>query len=44
MVRPSVVLPQPDSPTSANVSPGMISKSTPSTAYTVPIWRRMIPP
>ena len=30
--RPSVVLPQPDSPTRANVSPRWTSKSTPSTA------------
>jgi hypothetical protein len=30
--RPSVVLPQPDSPTRLNVSPALTSKSTPSTA------------
>ena len=31
-VRASVVLPQPDSPTRATISPGRISRSTPSTA------------
>ena len=31
-VRPSVVLPQPDSPTTAKISPFLTSKSTPSTA------------
>ncbi|CAM5258617.1 hypothetical protein SVIOM342S_00828 [Streptomyces violaceorubidus] len=30
--RASVVLPQPDSPTSATISPGRMSRSTPSTA------------
>src|SRR5919108_4350928 len=34
MVRPSVVLPHPDSPTSPTVSPFLISRSTPSTAWT----------
>ena len=31
--RPTVVLPQPDSPTSPSVSPGLIAKDTPSTAF-----------
>src|SRR5206468_3608628 len=35
-----VVLPHPDSPISPKVSPGQIAKSTPSTAFTQPIWRR----
>src|SRR6266436_3786879 len=35
-----VVLPHPDSPISPSVSPGQIAKSTPSTAFTQPIWRR----
>ena len=34
IVRPSVLLPQPDSPTRPSVSPGSISRSTPSTAWT----------
>src|SRR5437879_6943993 len=34
MVRPSVDLPQPDSPTRPSVSPALISRSTPSTART----------
>ena len=34
--RPVVDLPQPDSPTSPSVSPRAISKSTPSTARTLP--------
>src|SRR5262245_23898086 len=34
MVRPSVVLPQPDSPNNPSVSPAAISKDTPSTART----------
>ena len=34
IVRPSVVLPQPDSPTMPTVSPGRTVKSTPSTALT----------
>src|SRR5260370_37490212 len=34
MVRPSVDLPQPDSPTRPSVSPFLISRSTPSTART----------
>src|SRR6266436_5140727 len=32
--RPSVVLPQPDSPTRPSVSPGKTSSETPSTAWT----------
>src|ERR1700730_7190847 len=35
-----VVLPHPDSPISPKVSPGQMAKSTPSTAFTQPIWRR----
>ena len=35
-VRPSVDLPQPDSPTSPSVSPRLICRSTPSTACTLP--------
>jgi hypothetical protein len=42
-VRPTVVLPQPDSPTSPSVSPGRIEKLTPSTANTRPAARRNIP-
>ena len=42
--RPTVVLPQPDSPTSPSVSPRRISKLTPSTAWTIPIVRCRIPP
>src|SRR6516164_410345 len=38
-VRPTVVLPQPDSPTRPSVSPGLIVKLTPSTANTVPLAR-----
>src|SRR5215471_13241259 len=36
IVRPTVDLPQPDSPTSPSVSPASIVKLTPSTANTVP--------
>ena len=43
-VRPRVVLPQPDSPTRLKISPFLTSKSTPSTAYTVPTRRRRMPP
>jgi len=32
IVRPTVDLPQPDSPTSASVSPALIFSDTPSTA------------
>ena len=35
-----VVLPQPDSPTSASISPGSTLKSTPSTACTFSCSRR----
>src|SRR3954469_4888542 len=42
-VRPTVDLPQPDSPTSASVSPSRIEKLTPSTAYTVPPARCKMP-
>src|SRR5438093_794563 len=42
--RPNVVLPQPDSPTSATVSPRRITRSTPSTARTVAISRWRSPP
>src|SRR5690242_11613441 len=38
-VRPTVVLPQPDSPTRPSVSPGLIVKLTPSTANTVLVVR-----
>ena len=36
MARHVIVFPEPDSPTSANVSPGRTSKLTPRTAWTVP--------
>src|SRR5450759_3848303 len=41
IVRPSVDLPQPDSPTSPTVSPFLMSRSTPSTARTwaTVLWR-----
>src|SRR5487761_182852 len=41
MVRPSVDLPQPDSPTRPTVSPFLMSRSTPSTAWTCAtvLWR-----
>src|SRR5260370_9349893 len=42
-VRPSVDLPQPDSPTSPSVSPVLISRSTPSTACTYPTVRCSTP-
>src|SRR5918996_1398934 len=35
-MRPTVVLPDPDSPTSANVSPRAIVRLTPETAVTTP--------
>ena len=38
IVRPSVDLPQPDSPTSPSTSPFLSERSIPSTALTVPIW------
>src|SRR5579884_1750396 len=39
-----VVLPQPDSPISPNVSPAAIARSTPSTALTQPFLRQPIVP
>ena len=39
-----VVLPQPDSPTSATISPAATENVTPSTAFTVSCGRRMIAP
>ena len=39
-----VVFPHPDSPTSPRVSPSRMSKLTPSTARTVPTWRRKTTP
>ena len=39
MVRPSVDLPQPDSPTRPTVSPRRTSRSTPSTAWSWPVVR-----
>ena len=44
MARPSVDLPQPLSPTSPSVSPRRMSRSTPSTACTVPTGRRRSSP
>ena len=41
--RPTVDLPQPDSPTSASVSPGRSTKDTPSTAFTVESGRARTP-
>ena len=38
--RAVVDLPQPDSPTSPNVSPRLTSNEMPSTACTAPSWRR----
>ncbi len=35
-IRPIVVLPQPDSPTTPRVSPRLTSNDTPSTALTSP--------
>src|SRR5919204_6937801 len=43
MARPSVDLPQPDSPTRPTVSPALISRSTPSTACTWPVVRCINP-
>src|SRR5688572_24623106 len=43
MVLPSVVLPQPLSPTSPSTSPRYTSISTPSTAFTKPTVRRKTP-
>src|SRR5262249_39089034 len=44
MVRPIVVLPQPDSPTRPSVSPGTIEKVTSSTAFTVAVFDENRPP
>src|SRR2546428_9941117 len=44
ITRPSVVFPQPDSPTSPSVSPRRIVRDTPSTAFTAPTWRWMMNP
>ena len=44
MQRPVVVLPQPLSPTSPNVSPRRTVKSIPSTAFTSPTLRFMMIP
>src|SRR5665213_1793388 len=44
MQRPIVVLPQPLSPTRPKVSPRRIVRSTPSTAFTSPILRRVTIP
>src|SRR6266545_4257111 len=43
IVRPTVDLPQPDSPTRPRVSPASIEKLTPSTAKTCPAVRRRTP-
>ena len=43
IVRPSVVLPQPDSPTTPSVSPARMPSVTPSTARTCPMVRRKKP-
>src|SRR5579859_5977409 len=43
IARPTVVLPDPDSPTSPSVSPRLIVRLTPSTAWTQPVVRRKIP-
>src|SRR2546425_11659665 len=44
MARPTVLLPQPDSPTRPRVSPSCRSKLTPSTARTSAILRASTPP
>src|SRR5688572_23729529 len=44
MAKPVVLLPQPDSPTRPKVSPRRTSNDTPSTAFTLPTWRRMTAP
>src|SRR5262245_28959338 len=44
IARPTVLLPQPDSPTSPSVSPLLRSKLTPSTALTSAILRANTPP
>ena len=43
MQRPTVVLPDPDSPTKPSVSPRLMSKVTPSTALTSATWREKTP-
>src|SRR4029079_13559375 len=43
MVRPKVDLPQPDSPTNPSVSPSLMVKLTPSTAFTLPFLRENNP-
>src|SRR5918994_2402341 len=43
IIRPVVVLPLPLSPTRPCVSPRLIARSTPSTARTLPTWRRISP-
>src|SRR5580692_1766858 len=43
MQRPTVVLPDPDSPTSPSVSPRLMSNETPSTALTSATWREKTP-
>src|SRR2546427_3065699 len=44
MARPTVVLPQPDSPTSPSVSPCSSVNDTPSTARTSPLFLNRRPP
>src|SRR5476651_1426519 len=44
IARPTVVLPQPDSPTSPSVSPWLSANDTPSTARTSPVLRSSTPP
>src|SRR5690349_1974027 len=44
MASPVVLLPHPDSPTSPKVSPRRTSNDTPSTAFTLPTWRRTTAP
>ena len=43
MARPSVVLPEPDSPTTPTVSPSRMAIETPSTALMCPTVRRRSP-
>ena len=43
MARPSVVLPEPDSPTTPSVSPLRMASETPSTALMWPMVRRSTP-
>src|ERR1044072_9299264 len=44
MARPVVLFPQPDSPPKPSVSPRRTSNDTPSTAFTLPTWRRTSAP